>query len=291
VISWRASGRSAISRSPSQPYPEKHPERPRSTADIDALKAKVDCGATRAITQFFFDNDLYLRFLDKVRARGIDIPIVPGILPVQNFKQAKSFAERAGASMPDWLAARFDGLEHDLETRKLIAAAVAAEQVLDLVDRGVNEFHFYTMNRADLVFAVCHLLGLRAEVSAAPRARGSLAPRCQSGARRRREPGIHDRASPDIIEKTSRSSAIVGSGFGPSARPGTTWDKPGDFIVVRHRLRSSHRGPRAHPRHGRGDGHRNSGAEALGGRFQGRTLPRSRARSARQQRSPDPDSA
>jgi methylenetetrahydrofolate reductase (NADPH) len=149
-------------------YPEKHPEAASFDADIDALKAKVDCGATRAITQFFFDNDLYLRFLDRVRARGINIPIVPGILPVQNFKQAKSFAERAGASMPDWLAARFDGLEHDVETRKLIAAAVAAEQVLDLVDRGVNEFHFYTMNRADLVYAVCHLLGLRAEVRAAP---------------------------------------------------------------------------------------------------------------------------
>ncbi len=143
-------------------YPEKHPEAPSLDADIDALKAKVDAGATRAITQFFFDNDHYLRFLDKVRARGIDVPIVPGILPVQNFKTAASFAARTGASVPDWLAARFEGLDHDLETRKLIAAAVAAEQVLDLVDRGVSEFHFYTMNRADLVYAVCHLLGLRA---------------------------------------------------------------------------------------------------------------------------------
>jgi methylenetetrahydrofolate reductase (NADPH) len=123
----------------------------------------VDTGADRAITQFFFDNDLYLRFLDRVHARGIDIPIVPGILPVQNFKQAAKFAASAGASVPDWLAARFDGLEHDVETRKLIAAAVAAEQVLDLVDRGVTEFHFYTMNKADLVFAICHLLGLRAQ--------------------------------------------------------------------------------------------------------------------------------
>ena len=137
-------------------------------ADIDALKSKVDCGATRAITQFFFDNDHYLRFLDRVRARGIDIPIVPGILPVQNFKQAASFAHRTGASVPDWLAARFEGLDADVETRKLIAAAVAAEQVLDLVDRGVNEFHFYTMNRADLVFAVCHLLGLRAQPTSEP---------------------------------------------------------------------------------------------------------------------------
>ena len=99
-----------------------------------------------------------------MRARGIDIPIVPGILPVQNFKQAKNFAERAGASVPDWLAERFDGLDDDAATRKLIAAAVAAEQVLDLVDRGVTDFHFYTMNRADLVYAICHLLGLRPEV-------------------------------------------------------------------------------------------------------------------------------
>jgi methylenetetrahydrofolate reductase (NADPH) len=144
-------------------YPEKHPESGSFDADLDALQAKVDAGADRAITQFFFDNDLYLRFLDRVHARGIDIPIVPGILPVQNFKQAAKFAASAGASVPDWLAARFDGLEHDIETRKLIAAAVAAEQVLDLVDRGVTEFHFYTMNKADLVFAICHLLGLRAQ--------------------------------------------------------------------------------------------------------------------------------
>jgi len=96
-----------------------------------------------------------------VRARGINVPVVPGILPVQNFKQTKSFAARCGASVPEWLARRFDGLDEDAATRKLIAAAVAAEQVLDLVDRGVTDFHFYTMNRADLVYAVCHLLGLR----------------------------------------------------------------------------------------------------------------------------------
>jgi methylenetetrahydrofolate reductase (NADPH) len=142
-------------------YPEKHPDSPSVDADIDMLKAKVDAGATRAITQFFFENDLYFRYLDRVRARGIDIPVVPGILPVQNFKQTRGFAERCGASVPDWLAQRFDGLESDVATRKLIAAAVAAEQVLDLVDRGVTDFHFYTMNRADLVYAVCHLLGLR----------------------------------------------------------------------------------------------------------------------------------
>ena len=142
-------------------YPEKHPDSPTVEADIDTLKAKVDAGAGRAITQFFFENDLYFRYLDRVRARGIDIPIVPGILPVQNFKQTKSFAERTGASVPRWLAERFDGLDNDVATRKLIAAAVAAEQVLDLVERGVTDFHFYTMNRADLVYAVCHLLGLR----------------------------------------------------------------------------------------------------------------------------------
>ena len=134
---------------------------PTVAADIDMLKAKVDAGATRAITQFFFENDLYFRYLDRVRARGIDIPIVPGILPVQNFKQTKNFAARCGASVPAWLAERFDGLDDDPATRKLIAAAVAAEQVLDLVDRGVTDFHFYTMNRADLVYAICHLLGLR----------------------------------------------------------------------------------------------------------------------------------
>ena len=113
------------------------------------------------MTQFFFENDRYFDYLDKVRARGIYIPIVPGILPVQNFKQMKNFAERTGASVPRWLAERFDGLDDDVATRKLIAAAVAAEQVLDLVERGVTDFHFYTMNRADLVYAVCHLLGLR----------------------------------------------------------------------------------------------------------------------------------
>jgi methylenetetrahydrofolate reductase (NADPH) len=142
-------------------YPEKHPDSATIDADIDMLKAKVDAGASRAITQFFFENSLYLRYLERVRASGIAIPIVPGILPVQNFKQTKNFAAHTGASVPDWLTRRFDGLENDPATRKLIAAAVAAEQVLDLVDHGVTDFHFYTMNRADLVYAICHLLGLR----------------------------------------------------------------------------------------------------------------------------------
>ena len=152
-------------------YPEKHPESASLDADIDFLKAKVDAGATRAITQFFFENDVYFRYLDKVRAKGIDIPIVPGILPVTNFKQASNFATRTGASVPSWLLKRFEGLDDDAETRKLIAAAVAAEQVTDLVDRGVTDIHFYTLNRADLVYAICHLIGLRPKVAAlAPQA-------------------------------------------------------------------------------------------------------------------------
>ncbi len=142
-------------------YPEKHPESPDYDADIDALKAKVDAGASRAITQFFFDNDLYYRYVDRVRARGIDIPIVPGILPVQNFKQAQNFATRAGATLPSWLAEKFEGLDDDPETRKLVAATVAAGQVQKLAKQGIDTFHFYTMNRADLVFAISHLLGLR----------------------------------------------------------------------------------------------------------------------------------
>ena len=143
-------------------YPEGHPESTSIDQDLDLLKAKVEAGASRAITQFFFDNDQYFRFLDKVRSRGIDVPVIPGILPVQNFKQAANFAKRAGARVPDWMAQRFEGLDSDVETRKLVAAAVAVEQVFDLLDRGVSEFHFYTMNRADLVFAICHMLGMRA---------------------------------------------------------------------------------------------------------------------------------
>jgi len=142
-------------------YPEGHPESTSVDSDIDVLKGKIEAGATRAITQFFFENSSYLRFLDKVRDRGIDIPIVPGIVPVQNFKATTNFARKAGASIPQWLADRFEGLDDDPTTRRLIAATVAAEQVLDLVDHGIKDFHFYTMNRADLVYAICHLLGLR----------------------------------------------------------------------------------------------------------------------------------
>ena len=147
-------------------YPEKHPEAASFDADIDALKRKIDAGATRAITQFFFDNDLYFRYLDMAHARGVRIPIVPGIVPVQNFKQTANFARKTGASVPAWLAERFAGLEEDAATRKLVAAAVCAEQVLDLIDRGVSDLHFYTMNKADLVFAICHLVGLKAAPAA-----------------------------------------------------------------------------------------------------------------------------
>jgi methylenetetrahydrofolate reductase (NADPH) len=142
-------------------YPEKHPESPDFDADIDVLKAKVDAGAARAITQVFFDNDLYFRYLDRVRARGIDIPVVPGIMPMHNFKQARNFVTRAGTTVPEWLAEKFDGLDDDADTRKLVAATVAAGQVQKLAKHGVDTFHFYTMNRADLVFAISHLLGIR----------------------------------------------------------------------------------------------------------------------------------
>ncbi len=157
-------------------YPEKHPDSATVAADIDMLKAKIDAGASRAITQFFFENDLYFRYLDRVRAAGIDIPIVPGILPVQNFSQTKNFAARAGASVPEWLAARFEGLDDDPATRKLIAATVAAEQVMSLAEHGVSDFHFYTMNRADLVYATCHLLGLRPSDRAGARVPAETAP-------------------------------------------------------------------------------------------------------------------
>lgn len=147
-------------------YPEKHPESPDFATDIEMLKRKVDNGAKRAITQFFFDNDLYERYVERVRRAGIYIPIVPGIQPVHNFRQVANFASRAGAHVPAWLAERFEGLDNDPQTHMLVASAVAAEQVLDLVERGVGDFHFYTMNRADLVFAICHMIGIRAHQAA-----------------------------------------------------------------------------------------------------------------------------
>jgi len=147
-------------------YPEKHPESADWKADIDMLKRKVDAGATRAITQFFFNNDLYEAYLDRVRAAGIFIPIVPGIVPVHNFTQVSKFAAMCGASIPAHIAERFAGLENDPETHRLVAAAVAAEQVDNLVSRGVDEFHFYTLNRAELVYAICHMLGIRPGMAA-----------------------------------------------------------------------------------------------------------------------------
>jgi methylenetetrahydrofolate reductase (NADPH) len=143
-------------------YPERHPESPSLDADIDMLAAKVDAGADRAITQIFFDNDQYLRYVEAVRARGIEIPIVPGIMPVRDIRQVAGFAARCGTSVPDWFARRFDGLETtdtDIETRLTVGVGVAAEQVNDLIAHGVQDFHFYSMNRADMVPAICHLIG------------------------------------------------------------------------------------------------------------------------------------
>jgi methylenetetrahydrofolate reductase (NADPH) len=142
-------------------YAEKHPQSPDWETDIDNLKRKLDAGATRAITQMFFDNDDYFRFVDRARAAGITASIVPGIQPIHSFKQISGFASRCGASIPGWLAERFEGLEDDPETHALVASAVAAEQVLELVDASVTEFHFYTLNRANLVLALARLLGVR----------------------------------------------------------------------------------------------------------------------------------
>jgi methylenetetrahydrofolate reductase (NADPH) len=142
-------------------YPEKHPQSPDWNADIENLKRKLGAGATRAITQMFFDNDDYFRFVDRARKAGVDAPIVPGIQPIHSFKQISGFAARCGASMPSWVAERFGGLEDDPETHALVASAVAAEQVLELVDAGITEFHFYTLNRSNLVLALARLLGVR----------------------------------------------------------------------------------------------------------------------------------
>lgn len=149
-------------------YPEKHPESPDFAADIALLKRKVDAGATRAITQFFFDNDAFDRYVDRVRAAGINIPVVPGIVPVLDFARTASFAAKAGASVPASFAAKFAGLENDEQTRHYVAATVAAEQVFDLVNRGFRDFHFYTMNRPELTYAICHLLGIRPDAEVLP---------------------------------------------------------------------------------------------------------------------------
>ncbi len=142
-------------------YPEVHPEAASAAADLDALKRKIDAGATRAITNFFFDADTYLRFVERVRAAGIVVPIVPGILPVTNFAQVVKFAGQNKVAVPQKLAERFAGLDDDPETRRLVAITTAAELCQKLQTEGVNEFHFYTLNRAELTFALCHLLGVR----------------------------------------------------------------------------------------------------------------------------------
>ncbi len=142
-------------------YPEGHPTALSAQHDLDSLKRKLDAGATRAITQYFFDGGVFLNFLDRALAAGITASLVPGIMPVSNFAQAAKFSAMCGTSVPDWLAAMFEGTEDDPEVRRVVAAVVAAEQVRLLQANGVDEFHFYTLNRADLTYAVAHILGVR----------------------------------------------------------------------------------------------------------------------------------
>jgi len=142
-------------------YPEVHPEASSPQADLDNLKRKLDAGATRAITQLFFDADTYLRFLDRCLAAGITAPVVPGIMPISNFGPSRRFAESCGATVPAWLVSLFEGTEEDAELRRMIGAVVAAEQVRLLQANGVDEFHFYTLNRPDLTYAIAHILGVR----------------------------------------------------------------------------------------------------------------------------------
>lgn len=148
-------------------YPEVHPEARSPLADLENLKRKIDAGANRAITQFFFDVDVFLRFRDLCAAAGIESSIVPGILPVTRFPQLQRFANRCGASVPEWLIESFAGLDDDDETRQMIAASVAIEQVRRLQAEGLNEFHFYTLNRSELTYAICHTLGVRPKQAAA----------------------------------------------------------------------------------------------------------------------------
>jgi len=148
-------------------YPEIHPRAASPQADLDNLKRKLDAGATRAITQAFFDSDTYLHFLDRCLAAGITAPIVPGILPVTNFAQARKFADLTGTIIPDWMARMFEGLDEDPETRRMVSLVIAAEQVRLLQANGVDEFHFYTLNRPDLTYAIAHILGVRPQVPAA----------------------------------------------------------------------------------------------------------------------------
>jgi methylenetetrahydrofolate reductase (NADPH) len=143
-------------------YPETHPEARSADADLDTLKRKIDAGARRAITQLFFEAETFLRFRDRARAAGISVPIVPGILPVTNFAQVQKFAAACGAALPPWMPRMFAGLDDDPDTRRLVAASIAAELARRLQAEGVGEFHFYTLNRADLIVAICHMIGVRA---------------------------------------------------------------------------------------------------------------------------------
>ncbi len=148
-------------------YPETHPEAPSPEFDLDNLRRKVDAGAARAITQFFFNTEVFLRFRDRCDRAGIRVSIVPGILPITRFPQLLKFAARCGASVPEWLTHEFDGLDDDPETRRMIAASIAIRQVRELQKHGVEEFHFYTLNRSELTYAICHALGLRPRPAAA----------------------------------------------------------------------------------------------------------------------------
>ncbi|MCK5424022.1 MAG: methylenetetrahydrofolate reductase [NAD(P)H] [Emcibacter sp.] len=142
-------------------YPESHPDSVDQNADIDNLKRKIDAGADQAITQYFFDVDMYFRFMDKVLAAGISVPIIPGIMPVTNFGMAKNFSARCGTSMPTWLESLFEGLDSRPDVRRHVAATVAAEQCMRLYQGGVRNFHFYTLNRSELTTTICHFLGVR----------------------------------------------------------------------------------------------------------------------------------
>lgn len=164
-------------------YPEIHPDSTSSRLELEYLRQKVDAGAERAISQYFFDTDVFLRFLDRARSTGIDVPVVPGILPVVSFTQVKRFSQACGAGIPAWMADMFDGLDGDPETRKLVAASIAVEQCRRLQAEGIGDIHFYTLNRADLTYAICHMLGIRprpdlpaaSQPGAAPAARAPAA--------------------------------------------------------------------------------------------------------------------
>ena len=142
-------------------YPEGHPDCKNFEHNFDVLKKKIDLGATTAISQFFFDNNVFLDFLENARKRNINIPIIPGILPVTNCKKTLEFCKKMNCKVPNWIKEIFIGLDSDPETRKLVAANIASEQCKNLLNQGIEEFHFYTLNRTDLSFAICHILGVR----------------------------------------------------------------------------------------------------------------------------------